>query len=311
VRKKKLTTQGKLFLLLLIKVNAFCCCIFLLQTAFISCSGDNENHQSGENARQEMGTVDNPKIDEASGIATSINNPGCFWTHNDSGDKARIFLIDSMGHCKAECTLVGATNRDWEDIATGPGPVDSLNYIYVGEIGDNFTMYPYKKIYRLIEPVITNESPMLVRQFDVITFKFPDRTWDAETLMVDPRTKDLYMVSKWEDSVLVYRIAYSQSLQDTVTVEKVISLGVTHITAGDISVDGSGILLKNYESVYFWNRLKHETVAQALSRKEQKLYYIEEPQGEGIAWARDGFSYYTLGEGFFFDKPKLYRYTKQ
>jgi hypothetical protein len=127
--------------------------------------------------------------------------------------------------------------------------------------------------------------------------------------MVDPLTRDLYIVSKREDSVLVYQAPYPQSLQDTVVVKEIQKLFVTHITAGDISPDGSGILLKNYGSVYFWSRRKGETIQEALGRKEQRLYYLEEPQGEGIAWTRDGHSYYTISEKGFFFKPRLHRYN--
>ena len=79
----------------------------------------------------------NPDLGEVSGMVASRSNPGFFWVHNDSGDEPRIFLIDKELNIKMTCSLEGATNRDWEDIAIGPGSVDGKNYLYIGDIGDN------------------------------------------------------------------------------------------------------------------------------------------------------------------------------
>ncbi|VAX19112.1 hypothetical protein MNBD_IGNAVI01-2275, partial [hydrothermal vent metagenome] len=71
-----------------------------------------------------MGIIESNEINEASGIAASRKNPGLFWTHNDSGDNARLFAFDSLGRHRGEFLLAGIQNRDWEDIAIGPGPVE-------------------------------------------------------------------------------------------------------------------------------------------------------------------------------------------
>ena len=43
------------------------------------------------------GYVDNDAITEASGLCRSISNPGLLYTHNDSGDSARVFAITDEG----------------------------------------------------------------------------------------------------------------------------------------------------------------------------------------------------------------------
>src|SRR4051794_31240901 len=55
------------------------------------------------------GTVTDPAIDEASGIAASRANPGRWWVHNDSGDSARFFLIDHAAKVTATVDVDGAT----------------------------------------------------------------------------------------------------------------------------------------------------------------------------------------------------------
>src|SRR5687768_3714989 len=67
------------------------------------------------------------RLREPSGLAASATNAGFLWAHNDSGNPAEVFLIDDKLNIKLICTLQGATNRDWEDIAVGPGPEPGKN----------------------------------------------------------------------------------------------------------------------------------------------------------------------------------------
>src|SRR5438477_556362 len=48
------------------------------------------------------------RIDESSGLAASRKYPGCLWTHNDSGDSARLFLLDAQGKTLSEVDVQGA-----------------------------------------------------------------------------------------------------------------------------------------------------------------------------------------------------------
>jgi hypothetical protein len=248
---------------------------------------------------QDKGLVEFSEINEASGIAPSRKNIGVLWTHNDSGDSARIFAMNTHGEHLGIYYIKGATNRDWEDIAVGPGPVDNENYIYIAETGDNFAQYDTKYIYRVPEPdVDSNQAPVysILKNFDVITFKYPDGPRDAETILVDPLTKDIYIVTKREKNVKVYLASYSQSLKDTITVEYVLTLPFTMIVGGDISYNGEEILLKTYDSVYYWKRKPGQSVAQAFKGKYYKLSYIREPQGEAIGWSYNANGYYTVSE---------------
>ena len=95
------------------------------------------------------------EIDEASGLVASRNNSKAFWTHNDSGDRNRIFLISQSGESLGTYIVQGAAARDWEDISIGPGPKENVNYLYVGDIGDNRAQYKEKVIYRFIEPNVS------------------------------------------------------------------------------------------------------------------------------------------------------------
>lgn len=276
----------------------------LLMVVLVAC---NQTEPSLENRNQHrlfydeevLAQLKDARIDEASGIAESLRYPDHFWVHNDSGDEARLFLINRQGETVVTLILQGTTHRDWEDIATGPGVEQGESYIYVGEIGDNGAQHTYKNIYRLKEPVLANLNEgqnVLSGAVETITFSYLDGNRDAETLMVDSQTKDIYIVSKREERVQVYLLEYPQTLTDTLVLPVVQTLPYTRVTAGDISADGSEIVLKTLTSVYYWKRNNTETIPEALGRRAERLPYFIEPQGEAIAWLKDGSGYITVSE---------------
>jgi hypothetical protein len=259
-----------------------------------------------------LAELNDKKLEEVSGLVASIKNPGYLWAHNDSGDKARVFLIDTHTKIKMICKLKGIENRDWEDISIGDGPIPGKKYIYVGDIGDNFARYPLKYIYRFEEPEITESvKKMEITDFDTITFKLEDGKKDTETLMIDPKTSDLYVVSKREEPVHVYQLKYPFNTKDTLTAKKLFSLPLTQIVAGDFSSTGEELLMKNYEEIYYWKTPKNKSLEEALKIKPEKLAYAQEPQGEAIAWARGDGGFYTLTEKIEDEKCQLFFYKRK
>jgi len=79
---------------------------------------------------------------------------------------------------------------------------------------------------------------------------------------------------------------------------------------GDISADGTEILIKNLTTVYYWKRNKNESIEKTLARTAIQLPYIQEPQGEAIGWRRDGKGYFTVSEEKDNIKPLLYYYKR-
>ena len=129
----------------------------------VACSTKEQSNNKSANNQSDgflpgvkLAELNNKELKEISGIAASVNNPKLLWAHNDSGNGADIFLLDDHLDIKLTCTLAGVENRDWEDIAVGPGPDASKSYVYVADIGDNEAQYQYKYIYRFEEPVLNN-----------------------------------------------------------------------------------------------------------------------------------------------------------
>jgi hypothetical protein len=257
--------------------------------------------------RVDLGLIEYNPIDEASGIVASRKNTDVLWTHNDSGDPNRIFGLNSQGEHLGVYTINGANARDWEDIAVGPGPTAGENYIYIANIGDNSVQYNTKYIYRVLEPdVSSNQSPVntTLTNVETIAFQYPDGRRDAETIMIDPLNKDIYIVSKREQNVRVYRLAYPQSITQTIMAVHVATLDLTggqsgalgRIVGGDISHTGHEILIKTRVKIYYWPRNAAENLLEAFAESPVILPYIEEPQGEAVAWSPDARGNYTVSE---------------
>lgn len=246
---------------------------------------------------EKLATVKGKALEEVSGVASSLNNPGFLWAHNDSGNGPKVFLVNADLDIKLTCKLKGVKNRDWEDITVGPGPDSSKTYVYVAEIGDNDAKFALKYIYRFEEPKAeAGVTDMVITDFDTITFQLPDERKDTETLLLDPATKDLFVVSKREEPVWVYQLKYPQSTRDTITAAKIVSLPLTQIVGGDFSVDGKKLLLKNYEHIYYWSRTDQKPIGEWLKGKPFEVPYEIEPQGEAITWATDQSGFYTVSE---------------
>ncbi|MHC4693879.1 MAG: PE-PGRS family protein [Planctomycetota bacterium] len=263
------------------------------------------------------GTIQSSLVDEASGIAASRKNPYVLWTHKDKGDSARIFAMKMDGTHLGIYNLSGATNRDYEDIAVGPGPTDGVHYIYVGDIGDNDAVYSSITFYRVPEPHVDSEqSPVNVTLTGVesITLQYPDGPHNAETLMVDPVTKDIYIITKKDAYPRVYSAPYPHSTGSTITMEYKCELPWLYVnkgdwaSGGDISPAGTEIIIRNYETASIWQRTPGQNLWEAFAGPECSMLLISENQCEAVCFV-SGFAcgFMTTSEGSY---QPLYYYPR-
>ena len=251
--------------------------------------------------------LEEPELNEASGLAASLATPGILYSHNDSGGENAVYVLNVKGFVPAKIILEGVKNRDWEDIAVGIDPRDKRSYVFVGEIGDNAARHSSVFIYRFAEPAFT-DTLIKVDQIAVIEVVYEDGPRDAEALFADPRTGDLYIISKREAEVGVYQIPYPQSFISVNTARKVATLPYSWVTAADISPNGKYILVKTYTNIYRYKRGRRKSVSTALGRKFKALPYQIEPQGEAVAWDHKGKGYLSLSEQSGDDPVILYYY---
>lgn len=264
-------------------------------------------------SRVDLGLVEHDEIEEASGIAASRKNQAVLWTHNDSGDSNRLFALNARGEHLGIYYLAGCDSRDWEDMAVGPGPEAEEQYLYVGDIGDNSAQFEYKYIYRVPEPHVDPLQEPVEETLDgaeMITFKYPDMRQDAEALMVDPLTADIYIITKingW-----VYRLPYPQSTSEPITADHVgtLHLGLQLVTGGDIASNGFEVLVKTYSFIYYWHCDPEEPLWTAFEGNPILTPYIPERQGEAVAWRASDMGYFTVSEESFFFPAHLYFYPR-
>jgi len=283
--------------------------LILELAAYAQNKGDDENYVSGH--------LQSLLNNETSGIAASSLHANIYYVHNDSGDTSRFFAITPQGQLKGTFYYKGTGGgqlgvKDCEDIAVGPGPAKDRSYVYVADIGDNNASKPFITIYRTPEPslpVVSDSSSSVICA--PLYLKYPDGAKDAETLMIDPLEKLLYIVTKRSKTVSVYTAPLNFTANDTVTLTKRNDLHFRGlqpfkwIVSGDISKDGTQVLLKSYSRVYYWKRNANEPIWQTMQRKPQQPPYEQERLGEAIGFAPNGKSYYTVSEGV---KQPIYHY---
>lgn len=260
----------------------------------------------------EVGRVQDSALLEASGLQASRAHPGVLYTHNDSGDGARFFALDSSGRTLGEYFLSGLTALDWEDVAIGPGRSGG-DELYFADIGDNSvtdsTIAPRSEIQivRVREPDVSPTQARVqqtVSAWDRILLTYPDRSHDAETLLVDPNGSDLWILTKEVNGRSEIFSAPAASPAETRVVLKRVGEvwlggcgGGPQLTAGDISPDGTLVLLRTYQAVLLWERPAGTSLPDALAKSPWTLRAPNELQGEAITFSAEGGAWLTIGEG--------------
>lgn len=258
-----------------------------------------------------LARLEDRSIDESSGLVVSRNNPGIFWTHNDSGDAPLIFAFDRAGRHRGIWRVKGAEARDWEDVARGPGPSASRSYLYVGDIGDNGANRNELRVYRFPEPDVSNadiessrRSPRATEPAEVLRFRYPEGFHNAETLLVHPTTGDLYILTKTPGgSSIIFKAAAPLRADALTTLKRVgefmpPTLIGGMLTGGDISPDGRRVVLCDYSNGYEFLLDDTTSAFDDIWRRQAKTFSLgERKQGEAVAYGPDGTEVFATSEG--------------
>ncbi|MCP4304069.1 MAG: hypothetical protein GY788_04140 [bacterium] len=247
-----------------------------------------------------LGTVASAAITETSGIAVSRMHPETVWLHNDSGGGAVVYASTFAG-ADIGAFEIDAPAFDWEDMAIGPSPEPGSDYLYLGDIGDNLHFRSAVSVYRILEPTPDTAGGTVT---DVVRFDlaYPDPGYDSESLLVDPVTGDLLIVTKPSggDPALIFRAPASQ-LREGTTIDLVpvgsfpLESG-TFVTSADIDGTGNVIVFRGYNEVWLWERQDLEFAA-TFAAEPCRTPSTAEVQGEAIAFLPDRYSYITISEG--------------
>ena len=272
---------------------------------------DQSNSKDKYGPPKVVGTIKNPSVGESSGFVASRTAPGVYWTHNDSGDGPFLYAIGSKGESLGVWRVNGAEADDWEDIAAGPGPDKSKSYLYVGDIGDNSSTRKEIVVYRLPEPKptvadskTTKAKPNITEAAIPIRLRYPDGKHDAETLIVNPTTGDIYIINKIAlESPMVYEATAPFATNKVVTMKsrgqlKIPSLFGGILTGGSVSPDGRRIALVDYFQAYEAVLPKDSTNFDDFWKERLvPIDFGKRNQGEGIAYRLDGKALLGTSEG--------------
>ncbi|HEA68210.1 MAG TPA: hypothetical protein ENI07_15530 [Desulfobacterales bacterium] len=215
-----------------------------------------------ENRLTPYAKIDFDQIIESSGLVKSRKYPGVYWTHNDSGNSARIFAITKIGKIikpkwfKGKykgIEIIKATNIDWEDIAT-----DGEDNLVIGDFGNNWSARQDLRLYVIKEPnpYETLKAGILKK----INFKYPDQTeypskkrvFDAEALFV--KNGRYYILTKHRGNKKTK--LYVLDTIDYSRVNELKLIGAFNVggavTGANLSDDGRRLAVLTYNSVWLF-----------------------------------------------------------
>ena len=258
---------------------------------------------------KEVCIVQDPLITEASGLAVCRTTNDAVWMHNDSGDVPRLFLVGLNGTTQGIVNVKDVTATDWEDMCSFE--LDNESWLLVGDIGDNQRMRgtksPRCQLLLLKEPKPveagskpgTSESTIDVVR--TIEFQFSDGPHDCESLAVDTLSRTILIVTKTEplNSALYSLPLTITAGRESLTAERVVSLGVPYATAMDISSDGHRMVIVNMFSGVMLTRddPARKSWADASSESVTALTLPTRKQGESVCFTADGKSLLLNSEG--------------
>lgn len=262
---------------------------------------------SSYEAAKPLGTITDSQLTEISGLTPSRLTKGAWWVHNDSGDQARIFAINSRGQLLARFTVTEAKNVDWEDMASGPGP-EGKPALYLADTGNNSASRSELTLYRVAEPSLataTSKSVLIGETVaaEAFPFRYPDGKHDAEAIFLDPQSGRPYIVTKkMTPPCAIYRFPMPLQPGKTVTLEKVTTgkaiqaiSQLVLVTGAATSPDGKRVVIRTYFTALELARTggKFETLFNA---EPQTLKIPLEKQGEAISYTADGKALVTTSE---------------
>lgn len=247
------------------------------------------------------GVFGDARLTEASGVVASMNEPGVFWSLNDRGNTATLFAYDSTGRSRGTVAVRDAENTDWEAIAIGPCASGAC--LYIGDVGDNFSVRSHVRLWRVPEPTTSasgTERAVLLR------IVYPGGARDVEAMWVAPDTSVWFATKRPNPDAngrlrgsLLYRVsAAAWSVNAIATAELVDSLPIVPgtsvsrdwVTDASLSAVMPGgrrqLAILTYGSVYVFD------ADPATGKPTTQVARCAVPKGErnaeGVTWLPDG-----------------------
>jgi hypothetical protein len=272
---------------------------------------------------EKVAVLADKRIHESSGMVRSVRHPGILWTHNDSGGEPCLFAINRKGETVAKVRVPTAANFDWEDITQGPDD-EGRPCLYIGDIGDNLKLRASLQIYRILEPDLPEDADkeVLSEEPQIWHVSYPNRRHNAESLMMHPLTRQLFIVTKEEDGrCALYRVPDDRVSGQALKLSKVADLHfparrregkrpsmACMVTSADFSPDGSRLVIATYSYLHEWKLGKNSSLEQSLSAPARIIQPPLTKQMEAVCYDGDGASLWFTSEQL---PAPLYRLSRK
>lgn len=230
-----------------------------------------------------------PILDESSGIVHHGDHT--FWSHNDSGNAAELYRIDTLGQL-LQTLNINATNVDWEELTK-----DAAGNIFIGDFGNNANARNDLRVYRLSADSLGESTAVNV---DTIFFSygnqlaFPpadaDRHFDMEAMVWWSDTLHLFTKDRstpHQGITRHYRLpatpgTYSILPQGTFSTGQ--SSNIMSVTGAALSADGQRLVLINANSIWLFTDFNSTDFFDGIG---QQLMLGSFTQKEAICWVDD------------------------
>ena len=272
------------------------------------------------------GRITEPLLAEVSGLAVTRWSDDRLWAINDSGGDAALYLLDGRGVYLGKVEVSGATNVDWEELATFY--YEGRPHIVIADIGDNANQRDgetvgkrsFVTLYIVEEPRIKGARPALNQRVAVSwsqQFVYEDGPRDCESIAVDPDSGKLLLISKRTNPPILYELPLGPDLEG----QKLVAKRVDYVdglpiprdkeklpdnrygkysfqnTAMDISSDGRQAAVLTYGATWLFKRQPGESWAEVFARDPMLVATPFLAQAEALAFTPDGRSLYVTSEG--------------
>lgn len=270
------------------------------------------------------GLVTSRQLGEISGLAASHAHDGVLWAINDGGNPARLYAISRRGRLLARYQVEGASNEDWEDLASFE--LDGRRYLLLADTGDNGGRRRGFALHVFEEPAMLANGTL--KPAWTIRARWPDGPRDCEAVAVDAAAGQVLLVSKKRVPPELFSLPLADPRGAMVEARRIGRLaGVpqvgeelrrkdpklaalfSQVTAADIAPDRRSLAVLTYGSVLFYRRSEGESWADATARAPEAHDIPPIPQAEALAWSAGGGGLYATGE--FSPAPIFYLVPQQ
>lgn len=236
--------------------------------------------------------LESREIAESSGLAISRRQRGVFWTHNDSGDTARIFSFNAAGQQLGICRLMGAHAVDWEDMCSFER--NGKNWLLLADVGDNGKRRKAYELYLCEEPPADAREAVVRR----IVFRYDGDSHDCESVAVDAKLGVILLATKVAGPTCkVFQLAIpDEPTKETLIAEPIGKIALPLAVSMDISPDSSRAVVLTYGNAMEFTRGESETWRDAFARSPRQIAMPARRQGEAICYGPDGRSFFLTCE---------------